>query len=472
MTTTLTSYVCGAWHTGTGTPRPLFNPTTDEQLAVCDSTGIDFAKVAAHARDIGGPALRAVGFATRAGWLKQLANAIHEHREELVELATKNGGNTRGDAKFDIDGATGTLAAYASFGKHLPDTNVLVDGDGVQLGRTARYWGQHVRVPRLGVAVHINAFNFPAWGAAEKMACALLAGIPVIEKPGTPSALVAWRMAQIVVESGVLPEGAFQFVGGGVGDLLDHLGPQDCLAFTGSAWTGRKLKAHPAFVERNARINIEADSLNSAILGPKSDGDTEVFTMFVNQVFTDMTQKCGQKCTAVRRILVPEDRVDEVREAIEDRIASLKIGDPSDGDNRMGPLASADALDDVLGGIGKLGEVADIVVGGPERRGDAGCFVNPTLLVAKDANADVLHELEVFGPVSTILPYSGSAEDAIALTNRGGGGLVASVFSNDKQWSSDVVLGIAPWHGRVCMGSDKVASLAMPSGMVLPQMVH
>ncbi len=470
--TTLTSYVCGAWHEGQGTPRPLFNPATGEELAGADSTGIDFAKVVAHARDVGGPALREVGFATRAQWLKALSGALHEQREELVDLAKSNGGNTRGDAKFDIDGATGTLAAYASFGKRLPDTNHLPDGDGIQLGRTPRYWGQHIKVPRLGVAVHINAFNFPAWGAAEKMACSLLAGVPVIEKPGTPSALVAWRMAQIVVESGILPEGSFQFICGSVGDLLDHLGPQDCLAFTGSSGTAAKLKGHDCFTQRNTRINIEADSLNSAILGPKTDDDSEVFTMFLSQIATDMTQKAGQKCTAIRRILVPEDRVEEVREGLVDRLSATKVGDPADSDNRMGPVASESQLKDVRAGIDAIAAVSDTALGGSDPIADTGCFVAPTLLVAKDANSDIIHSDEVFGPCATILPYSGDAKDAIALTNRGGGGLVASVYSNDKKWATEVTLGIAPWHGRVCLGSDKVASLAMPPGMVLPQMVH
>lgn len=468
----LTSYVCGAWHDGTGTPRPLFNPATREQIAECDSTGIDFAKVVAHARDVGGPALRAVGFATRAGWLKSLSAVLHEHREELVKLSTSNGGNTRGDAKFDIDGATGTLAAYASFGKRLPDTNHLPDGEGLQLGRTPRYWGQHIKVPRLGVAVHINAFNFPAWGAAEKMATAILAGVPVIEKPGTPSALLAWRMSQIIAESGILPDGAFQFIAGGVGDLLDHLGPQDCLAFTGSSGTAAKLKGHACFVERNTRINIEADSLNSAILGPKADDDSEVFGLFLSQIVTDMTQKAGQKCTAIRRIMVPADRVDAVREGILDRLGAIKVGDPSDSDNRMGPVASESQLEDVRSGIRALSESADVACGGDDPFGDQGCFVAPTLLVASDANADVVHRDEVFGPVATILPYSGQASDAIALANRGGGGLVASIYSNDKNWATEVALGIAPWHGRVCIGSDKVAPLALPPGMVMPQMVH
>ena len=240
-------------------------------------------------------------FAERAAMLKGLSAAIHEAREELIDMGAVNGGNTRGDAKFDIDGATGTLAAYASFGKRLGDRPFLTDGDGMQLGRTARFWGQHVRVPRRGVAVHINAFNFPAWGMMEKAACALLAGVPVIEKPGTSTALIAWRVAQIVVDSGLVPEGAFQFLCGSAGDLLDHLDGQDCVAFTGSAATGMKIKGHENLVRHNVRVNVEADSINAAVLAPDVDSGDEAFGLFVGNVALDMRQKAGQsapRCAA------------------------------------------------------------------------------------------------------------------------------------------------------------------------------
>ncbi|MCA8969616.1 MAG: 3,4-dehydroadipyl-CoA semialdehyde dehydrogenase [Planctomycetes bacterium] len=470
----LQSYVYGTWHTGTGEHRPLYDPTTEEVLAECSSEGVDFGKVVNHGREVGGPALRGVGFAARAGMLKALSAAIHEHREELIDLSVRNGGNRRGDAKFDIDGATGTLAAYASFGKRLGDEAFLPDGDGVQLGRTARFWGQHVRVPRRGVAVHINAFNFPAWGMGEKMACALLAGMPVIEKPGTPSALLAWRIAQIIVESGVLPEGAFQFIAGGAGDLLDHLGAQDCVAFTGSSKTGSMLKGHRALLDRNVRMNIEADSLNAAILGPDVGSGDEVMNEFLGNVVTDMTQKAGQKCTAVRRILVPSDRLDDVVSALVDRLSAIKVGDPGNDDSGMGPLASKSQLADVRAGIERLAKVGKTACGGAGSVDglEKGYFVAPTLIVADDPHADAVHADEVFGPCATVLPYSGEAADAVAITNRGGGGLVASVYSNDWNWSQDVVLGIAPWHGRVWIGADKTAGQAMAPGVVLPHMVH
>ena len=468
----LKSYACGSWVQGTDSPRSLHNPATEEVLGECGSGGIEYAEALDYARRVGGPALRAVGFAERAAWLKAISAALHEHREEFIELSVSNGGNTRGDAKFDIDGMTGTLAAYASFGKRLGDGNHLPDGDGVQLGRTARFWGQHVRVPRLGVAVHINAFNFPGWGMGEKLATSVLAGVPAIEKPGTPSAILAFRIAERLVEADILPAGAFQFIAGSTGDLLDHLGPQDALAFTGSAWTGAKLKANPSFVERNARVNIEADSLNVAIMDPSLDGASETFDQFIRNVFVDMTQKAGQKCTAVRRILVPTDRLDEVVERLKGDLEGVRFGNPADDDVRMGPVASESALRDVLAGTQKLAAACEVLCGSTERAASPGYFVAPTLLLAKDADADVLHADEVFGPVATLIPYDGSVDEAARLANRGGGGLVASAYSNDADWTEGLIHGIGPWHGRVWVGSDKVAGQATAPGLVLPATIH
>ncbi|MBK8978664.1 MAG: 3,4-dehydroadipyl-CoA semialdehyde dehydrogenase [Planctomycetes bacterium] len=466
------SYVRGAWHTAGADPRPLHDPTTEAAIAECGSAGIDFGAVVTHGRDVGGPALRSVGFATRAGWLKALSQAIHERRDELIAVSARNGGATRGDAKFDIDGATGTLAAYAKLGAELGEVNFLPDGDGAQLGRTGRFWGQHVRTPRPGVALHVNAFNFPCWGMAEKLAQSLLAGVPAISKPGTPTALVAWRCAQAIVASGVLPDGAFQFVAGSTGDLLDHLGPQDHLAFTGSAATGAKLKGHARLIGTNCRVTLEADSLNAAILGPDVDTDADVWGTFLGNLVVDMTQKTGQKCTAVRRILVPEAMLDAVVEELKVRLGAVVIGDPADEATRMGPLTDAAALATVQTGMRQLLAVSEALTGGPERIRDRGYFVAPTLLLANDIDADVLHELEVFGPCATILPYTGDAAEAIRLANRGGGGLVASLYSNDKRWSEDVVLGIAPWHGRLWIANDKVADQALQPGMVLPVTIH
>jgi 3,4-dehydroadipyl-CoA semialdehyde dehydrogenase len=472
MTTTLTSYVQGHWHTGTGEPRTLYNATTEEPMATCDSTGIDFGGVLEYARTVGGPALRAMTFTERGAMLKALAAAIHEHREELLDLSCANAGTTRKDGKFDVDGATGTLSAYAYFAKDLGDRCFLSDGDGIQLGRTARFWGQHIQVPRLGAAVHINAFNFPAWNMMEKAACALLAGMPVIEKPGTATALVAWRIAQITIESGVLPEGAFQFIAGSTGDLLDKMGRQDVLAFTGSAWTANKLRSNPNMIQQNVRMNIEADSLNAAVLAPDVEIGSETWRLFLRNVVLDMHQKTGQKCTAVRRIFVPAERADEVKAEMLAMLEGVITGDPSDSGSTMGPLASAAQQRDVRAGIDKLAESGTILCGGSAAVAEKGYFVAPTLIEANSADEAIFHTDEVFGPVATVLAYSGTAAEAAAHVARAEGSLVGSLYSNDTAWVEEAVLALAPWHGRLWVGSDKMAEQSLPPGMVLPSMVH
>ena len=468
---TLSSYLSGQWQTGQGEGTALENAVNGEIVARCSTQGLDLGAAVRYGREVGGPALRKMTFTERAAMLKGLSAAIHEAREELIEMGSRNGGNTRGDAKFDIDGATGTLAAYASFGKRLGDRGFLSDGEGQQLGRTARFWGQHIRTPRVGVAVHINAFNFPAWGMMEKAACSLLAGVPVIEKPGGATALIAWRVAQIVVESGLVPEGAFQLLCGSAGDILSHLGGQDCVAFTGSAATGAKIRGHETLVRHNVRVNIEADSINAAVLAPDVVADAEAYGLFIGNVGLDMCQKAGQKCTAVRRIFVPADRVEEVKADLIAELGRFPLGEPTEKTTRLGPVAHSGQYASVIAGIQRLAETADIVHGGPESPRE-GAFVNATLLVARDADADILHELEVFGPVATIIPYDGSVERAIELVNRGEGGLVVSAYSNDAAWSQDFVLGVAPYHGRIWVGSDRMAEQALPPGMVLPNLVH
>ncbi|HPF13002.1 MAG: 3,4-dehydroadipyl-CoA semialdehyde dehydrogenase [Planctomycetes bacterium] len=469
---TLSSYLCGAWQTGQGTPQTLENAVNGQAVAEVSSQGLDLAAAVSYAREVGGPALRAMTFAERGQALKALSAAIYEVREELIDLAALNGGCTRGDAKFDIDGATGTLAAYAHFAKSMGDKSYLLDGEGLQLGRTARFWGQHVRVPRRGVAVHINAFNFPAWGMMEKAACALLAGVPVIEKPATATALVAWRIAQVVVQAGILPEGAFQFLCGSAGDLLDHLGAQDCVAFTGSARTGEVIRGNANLVKHNVRVNIEADSINAAVLAPDVDESSETYGLFLSNVVTDMTQKSGQKCTAVRRIFVPEERAEQVAQDLAQELGRIKVGDPNDRENRMGPVAHSGQRKDVASGLARLAEVAKPITGGLADHPLGGCYVAPTLFLASDGNAQVLHELEVFGPVATVIPYAGSAQSAADGVVRGGGGLVTSVYSNDAAWTEHYVLEVAPWHGRVWIGSDRMAEQSLAPGMVLPGLIH
>ena len=469
---TLSSYVLGRWIQGQQNPATLYNPTTEAPVATVGSGGFDAKAVLAYGRDTGGPALRALSFAQRGKLLASMSAAIHEKRDELIGLALENGGNTRGDAKFDVDGATGTLMFYAGLAEKLGNRPFLVDGDGIQLGRTARFWGQHVHVTRPGVAVHVNAFNFPAWGMMEKMACAILAGMPVIEKPGTPTALVAWRIAQLIVEKGGLPAGAYQFVAGSLGDMLDHMGPQDVLAFTGSSATGAKLRGNANLVKHNVRVNVEADSLNAAVLAPDVDASSDTYGLFLSNVALDTTQKTGQKCTAVRRVLVPATRVKDVVTDLVAQLSRTKVGDPSDNAVRMGPLASKSQFDEVRAGIDRLAKHGTIATGGTQKIADKGYFVAPTVIVAKDANDPAFHAEEVFGPCVVVLPYSGDANEAARIVNLGGGGLVCSVYGNDAEWTDAFVLTAAPWHGRIWVGSDKMAEQSRPPGMVLPMMIH
>ena len=475
----LASYVADAWVEGEGPTTTLFNPATEEPVAETSTTGLDFAGAVGHARKVGGPALRELGFRGRGELLRQMAKAIHGGREELIALAIENGGNTRSDAKFDIDGASATLAAYADWAEGLPEGNLLLDGDGVQVGRTARLHGQHVMTPRRGVAVHVNAFNFPAWGLAEKAAVAILAGMPVISKPATATALVAHRLVQLFVDQEILPAGALSFVCGGAGDLLSHLDGQDVLAFTGSSATAQKLRAGEGVIARSVRINVEADSLNAAVLGPDVSPGSDSERLFVRDVVRDMTQKAGQKCTAIRRVFVPADRLDEIGEALAAELEPIVVGNPGSDGVRVGPLATAAQLRDVTAGIARLAEETDALFGGtgsvqpkdvPEGNG---YFVGPVLRLSRDpAAARALHDHEVFGPVSTVAPYGGSAEEAGALVRRGGGSLVCSLYSDDRDFLASMVGELAAASGRLYLGSAKVADQSPGPGTVLPMLMH
>ncbi len=474
----LHSYLEGRWSAGNGRLETLLNPATEEPLAELSSEGLDRGAALAFARSRGGEALRSLSFAARGAMLKAMCETVQAQREELIELAVANGGNTRSDAKFDIDGATFTLAAYAELGKTLGETRLLVDGEGVQLGRTPRFHGQHIRVPRQGVAVHVNAFNFPAWGLLEKAAVALLAGVPVLAKPATSSALVAHRIVELLVERNVVPEGALSLLLGSAGDLLAHLGPQDVVAFTGSASTGELIRALPAVIRNSVRVNVEADSLNAAVLGPDGEPGSELYDYFIKDVLRDMTQKAGQKCTAIRRVLVPEAFADRVRDELADRLGAVVVGNPAADGVRMGPVATAQQHKDVREGIDALARDGRLVygnaalqpVGAPEGKG---YFVSPVLLeVEPGAEAATVHSREVFGPVATLVPYSGRAGEATEIVARGRGGLVSSVYSEDVAFASEVVLGLAPYHGRVFLGSVKIAEQSAGPGTVLPTLVH
>jgi 3,4-dehydroadipyl-CoA semialdehyde dehydrogenase len=467
---TLRSFVEGKWVEGKEPFATLVNPATEEPLARTSTNGIDFAAAVRFSREQGGPALRELTFSQRGELLKAWSKALHAARDELIALAMQNGGNTRGDAKFDVDGAIGTIAHYAELGAQLGSLRALRDGEAVQLGRTARYAGIHLWVPRDGVAVHVNAFNFPAWGTCEKAACALLAGMPMISKPATSTALVAWRVAEIAAP--LLPPGAFQFICGSPGDLLERLGPQDVVAFTGSSQTAGKLREQLS--RRGARLNVEADSLNAAVLGPDVQPGSATWDLFVQDVARDVTQKAGQKCTAVRRIFVAGDHLAAAQEGLVDRLAQVRVGDPARAEVTMGPLSTSDQLRDVRAGIARLASEAQPVFGGDGSvnalaSAGKGYFVGPVLLLSRDpANAKIMHQDEVFGPVATLAPAKSPAD----LVRRGGGGLVCSVYSDDRDFLRQCVLSIAPYHGRIYVGSEKVAGQTMGPGTVLPQLLH
>ncbi len=478
MPKVLESYLCGAWQQGKGKAAALVNPSTEEVVAETSTEGLDFAAALRFAREKGGPALRGMTFADRAKLLRTLGKAVADAREELIAIGISNAGNTRGDAKFDIDGASGTLLFYADLGEKLGDVRALLDGEGAPLGRSARLFGQHVLVPREGVAVHINAFNFPAWGMAEKLAVALLAGMPVITKPATATAQMAHRIMELWVGTGALPEGALSFVCGGVGDLLSHLGGQDVLAFTGSGDTAATLRKLPNFAEHSVHVNIEADSLNAAVLGPDVAPGSETWNVFLNEVTKEITQKTGQKCTATRRIFVHDSRLAEVREALVDRLSGVRVGNPADDKVTMGPVSTASQLRDVRAGIAKLAEGRTVALGGadpvkgvgaPEGKG---YFVQPTVIIDEDPRPDSpANRMEVFGPVVTVMPYKDTAS-LVQLVAAGGGGLVCAVYADDRAFLQQAVLGIAPHHGRVTIANEKLAGQSLPPGMVLPGLLH
>lgn len=476
--TRLESYVYGRWIAGASRPSILVNPATEAALAEASSDGVDFAAVLAHART-GGAALRALSFGERAALLKSMAKTLHTNREELLDLAQQNGGNTRGDAKFDVDGAIGTLSAYAVYGEELAkrtgDRRFLLDGDFIQLARNPRFVGQHLYTTRPGVAVHINAFNFPAWGTFEKVAVSFLAGVPVITKPATATALLTWRCVQLLIASGALPEGSLQLICGSTGNLLSLLGPQDHLAFTGSNATGAMLRGTPGFAANGVRVTVEADSLNAAVCGPDVEIGGDLWSTLLRNVVQDMTQKTGQKCTAVRRVFLPADHAEAFEEALVDALSGVVVGDPTTDGVTMGPVSTASQLRDARAGIDALAEGNRVAVGGSAaidgRNAPAGkgYYVRPTVIVGDNGKA---HDLEVFGPVVSLLPYDGSAAGAASGIGRGLGSLVSSFYADDRAWIGEVVAGAAPWLGRMLVCGSKVADMATPPGMVLPSMVH
>jgi oxepin-CoA hydrolase / 3-oxo-5,6-dehydrosuberyl-CoA semialdehyde dehydrogenase len=473
----ISSYVRDDWYTAGDDGATVVDASTGEPVARVSSAGVDLAGMVEHARTVGGPGLRELTFHQRAAALKRLAAFLRERRDGLYELSARSGA-TAGDAGVDVDGGIGALFVYASKGRReLPNDVLYVDGPPEPLGRGGTFVGQHVHTSRPGVAVLVNAFNFPVWGMLEKLAPAVLAGMPVIVKPASQTAYVAELAFRHMVESQALPPGSIQLLCGAVGDLFDHLTGQDTIAFTGSAATAHKLRCHPAVVRESVRFNAEADSLNCSILGPDAAPGTEEFQLFVSEVVRELTQKTGQKCTAIRRSLVPAEHVGAVVDALGDRLAEVRVGDPRDQATTMGPLVSRDQLAEVGRAVAELGRGAEVAVGGPGRpelaSGDPerGAFHAPTVLVATSPRAPELHTVEAFGPVTSVIGYRGAA-DAVELAALGRGSLVGSVVTADPGFARQVVLGVAPWHGRLLVLDRHDAAESTGHGAPLPHLVH
>ena len=473
----LGSYVNGSWMSPSAEGAPLLDAVTGEQVATISSAGIDMRAALGYGRAVGGPGLRGLTFHERAAILKSLSQFLREHRPELYALSARTGA-TLSDARFDVDGGIGVLASYASQGRRdLPADTVLLDGDAAQLGKGGQFLGQHILTPRHGVAVQINAFNFPVWGPLEKFAPAFLAGVPSLVKPASSTAYLTARLVGLIAESGLLPAGSLQLICGSAGDLLDHLTDQDLLSFTGSASTAQRLRTHPTVVARSVRFNAEADSLNCSILGPDAGPGSPEFDLYVKQLVTEMTVKAGQKCTAIRRALVPESLLDVVAEAASARLAKVVIGDPADETVRMGALASLGQRDEVRRSLKVLLSAGTAVFGDPERvevvgaDPDRGAFMSPVLIRAEDAGRAEPHEVEAFGPVSTLIGYRDTAH-AVELAARGLGSLAGSVVTGDAGFARDVVLGVAPWHGRLLVLDSDDAAESTGHGSPLPVLVH
>ncbi len=474
----LASFVRGQWVDSGPDLTDIRSAVTGDVVAQAVSGGLDMNEVLAYARSTGGPALRRLTFHQRADLLKKLAQYLTERKEQLYKLSLQTGA-TRSDSMIDVDGGIGTLFVYAGKGRReLPNSTFLIDGAPEQLGKGGSFAGQHIVTSLHGVAVHINAFNFPCWGLLEKMAPALLAGVPVVSKPATITAYVAHALAQMIAESKILPDGAFQFIVGPVGDLFDHLTCQDVVSFTGSASTSEMLQRHPVIAREAVRFVAERDSLNAAILAPDAAPGTPEFDLFVKEVAKEMTVKAGQKCTAIRRAMVPSAYVQAAIDALRERLEKVVIGNPALENVRMGPLVGLDQRRDVLAHIAKLRSEAELLVGDPNNFSvegadvSRGAFVPPMLLYCADPiRATQVHSVEAFGPVSTVMGYD-TLDDAIALANRGGGSLVASVYTYDPRTAADLTFGIGAVHGRLVLIDRDCAREQTGHGSPMPQMIH
>ena len=467
------------WVEGGGEGTTLYNAITGESIYSTSTQGVDIAKMYHYARETGGHTLRKMTFQERGRMLKALALHLHSKKDSFYKTSAATGA-TKVDSWIDIEGGIGNLFANASLRRKLPDTSFAVDGDFIPLSKEGTFGGHHILVPKEGVAVHINAYNFPIWGMLEKIAVNLLAGVPAIVKPATVTSYLTEVVVREIHQSGILPKGSLQLVCGSARNILDFVDERDVVTFTGSANTGRALKVHPKIIENSVPFNLEADSLNAAILGPDAGPGTPEFNLFVKEIRKEMTVKAGQKCTAVRRILVPEIYVDAFQESLVSQLSKTIIGDPSAEGVRMGALVGCSQKEDVVAQVSKLCSESDIVYGSTSNSdlslvgasADVGTFMSPILLRVKDTTSAVnVHEIEAFGPVSSIMTYD-TVEEAVALSKRGKGSLCCSITTHDRAVATEFVRNAASMHGRILVLDRECAKESTGHGSPLPLLVH
>ncbi len=473
---TLQSLIAGRW-IGQSPAAALKSAINGRTVFHTHADSLDFGEALQHARRTGAPALLALDFQQRAARLKALAAFLTERKEALYAISAHTGA-TRNDGWIDIEGGTGTLYAYAGLGAgELPSGNLVHEGPAMPLSKKGTFAGTHILVPRGGVAVHINAFNFPIWGLLEKFAPSFLAGMPCIAKPATATSYLTEAVVRLMHGSGLLSEGSLQLVIGGTGDLLERLDGQDIVTFTGSADTAAKLRAHPNLIARSVPFNAEADSLNCAILAPDAAPGSEAFDLFIKEVVREMTVKAGQKCTAIRRALAPREHLDAVATALRERLAKVVVGDPSIDGVRMGALASKAQQGDVAERVAALSHGAELIFGerdGFAPRGESvadGAFFSPTLLLARDAANSAAHDVEAFGPVSTLMPYA-DLDEAVRLAARGQGSLVATLVTGDAATAAKLIPAMAALHGRLLVLDPEAAVESTGHGSPLPLLKH
>lgn len=475
--TQLKNYAEGAWRTASKTGETLHNAITGEAIYTASSDGLDFGAMMDYARKVGGPQLRKLTFQQRGRMLKALAMHLLEKKEYFYELSALTGA-TRSDSWVDIEGGIGNLFAYASLRRQFPDERFYVDGEAAKLSKNNTFIGHHIMVPREGVAVHINAFNFPVWGMLEKIAVNLLAGVPAIVKPATLTSYLTEAVFEAIIQSDILPEGSLQLICGSARGILETIQSQDVVTFTGSASTGQSLKSHPRIISEAVPFNLEADSLNCCVLGPDVTPDKPEWDIFIKEVVREMTTKAGQKCTAIRRIIVPTDKVEDVQIALGKRLAGTVIGDPRVEGVRMGPLAGMSQKTEVSERVAELAKSMAIVIGNLENfevKGadkDKGAFL-PPIVFFNDSPFEKTdaHRIEAFGPVSTIMPYK-DLEEAITLARMGQGSLVCSIITADDRVATDFVMGTALMHGRILVLNAECAKESTGHGSPMPMLVH